>query len=266
MGLILRSHVCRTGAEPVFTPGLSPAGRLPRGRQGREPDPGQPLALDAGRDRAVPSGAAPEVLPDAKGCCAVCRTARSPRCSAPHARSASIASWWPAEHPPAWSRWCSPWSSPGSSTQPPSWATARQLDAALDWLLSRQSRIEQRLARQHPSQGVLVLYDVSSTCCEGRTCPLARHGYSRDGKRQIADRVRSAARQRWLSGGDRGRGQARRLLCHPHQPRRSHARRCRRGTGRQRFVPSRARLPVNQDGRSRDPHQAGSSTCVLARG
>lgn len=59
----------------------------------------------------------------------------------------------------------------------------QELYAALDWLLGQQSRIEQRLARRHLSQGTLVLYDVSSTWFEGRTCPLARHGYSRDGKR-----------------------------------------------------------------------------------
>jgi hypothetical protein len=62
-------------------------------------------------------------------------------------------------------------------------ATARHLYAALDWLLSQQSRIERRLAQRHLSQGTLVLYDVTSTYFEGRTCPLARRGYSRDGKR-----------------------------------------------------------------------------------
>ncbi|MGH8276341.1 MAG: IS1634 family transposase, partial [Steroidobacteraceae bacterium] len=59
----------------------------------------------------------------------------------------------------------------------------QELYAALDWLLSQQPRIEQRLARRHLRQGTLVLYDVSSTYFEGRTCPLARYGYSRDGKR-----------------------------------------------------------------------------------
>jgi len=59
----------------------------------------------------------------------------------------------------------------------------QDLYAALDWLLSQQSRIEGRLAQRHLSQGTLVLYDVSSTWFEGRTCPLARRGYSRDGKR-----------------------------------------------------------------------------------
>jgi Transposase DDE domain len=57
------------------------------------------------------------------------------------------------------------------------------LYAAMDWLLDRQARIEQRLARRHLRAGAPVLYDVSSSYFEGRTCPLARLGYSRDGKR-----------------------------------------------------------------------------------
>lgn len=59
----------------------------------------------------------------------------------------------------------------------------RELYAALDWLLGQQERIEQALARRHLQNGTLVLYDVTSTYFEGRTCPLARLGYSRDGKR-----------------------------------------------------------------------------------
>jgi hypothetical protein len=59
----------------------------------------------------------------------------------------------------------------------------QELYHALDWLLSQQPRIEQALARKHLSQGTLVLYDVTSTYFEGRTCPLARRGFSRDGKR-----------------------------------------------------------------------------------
>ena len=54
---------------------------------------------------------------------------------------------------------------------------------AMDWLLPRQARIGQALARRHLSDGTLALYDVSSTYFEGRCCPLARYGYSRDGKR-----------------------------------------------------------------------------------
>jgi Transposase DDE domain len=57
------------------------------------------------------------------------------------------------------------------------------LYAALDWLLARQGRIEDRLARRHLQEGQLVLYDVSSSYFEGQSCPLAQLGYSRDGKR-----------------------------------------------------------------------------------
>jgi Transposase DDE domain len=57
------------------------------------------------------------------------------------------------------------------------------LYAALDWLVERQAGIEDRLARRHFSEGELVLYDVSSSYFEGRSCPLAKLGYSRDGRR-----------------------------------------------------------------------------------
>jgi hypothetical protein len=57
------------------------------------------------------------------------------------------------------------------------------LYAAMDWLLDRQARIEDRLARRHLSDGELVLYDLSSSYFEGRCCELAKLGYSRDGKR-----------------------------------------------------------------------------------
>lgn len=56
----------------------------------------------------------------------------------------------------------------------------REAYEALDWLLERQARIETGLARRHLEDGVLVLYDVSSSYFEGRCCPLARHGHSRD--------------------------------------------------------------------------------------
>ena len=58
-----------------------------------------------------------------------------------------------------------------------------ELYGAMDWLLERQGVIEQRLAKHHLSNGALVLYDLSSTYFEGRCCPLAKRGYSRDGKR-----------------------------------------------------------------------------------
>ena len=57
------------------------------------------------------------------------------------------------------------------------------LYAALDWLLERQPAIEARLARRHLAGGTLVLYDVTSSYFEGKSCPLARRGYSRDRRR-----------------------------------------------------------------------------------
>lgn len=59
----------------------------------------------------------------------------------------------------------------------------QELYEALDWLVGQQGRIEQALARRHLQHATLVLYDVTSTYFEGRTCPLAKRGYSRDGKR-----------------------------------------------------------------------------------
>jgi transposase len=57
------------------------------------------------------------------------------------------------------------------------------LYAAMDWLLERQSTIQKKLAARHLSEGALALYDLSSSYFEGRCCPLAKIGYSRDGKR-----------------------------------------------------------------------------------
>ena len=57
------------------------------------------------------------------------------------------------------------------------------LYATLDRLYAQQDRIERRLARKHLSDGTLVLYDVSSSYLEGRTCSLARFGHNRDGKK-----------------------------------------------------------------------------------
>jgi len=57
------------------------------------------------------------------------------------------------------------------------------LYGAMDWLLERQARIERALAKRHLAEGALVLYDLTSVWMEGRTCPLAKRGHSRDGKR-----------------------------------------------------------------------------------
>jgi DDE family transposase len=61
--------------------------------------------------------------------------------------------------------------------------TEMDLYAAMDWLLERQEFIEKKLAARHLSEGALALYDLSSSYFEGNCCPLAKIGYSRDGKR-----------------------------------------------------------------------------------
>jgi len=62
-------------------------------------------------------------------------------------------------------------------------ASEDDLYAAMDWLLDRQERIEQKLAARHLAPGGLVLYDLTSSYFEGTTCPLAKRGHNRDGKR-----------------------------------------------------------------------------------
>jgi hypothetical protein len=64
-------------------------------------------------------------------------------------------------------------------------ANEDDLYAAMDWLLARQGTIQKKLAARHLSAGGLVLYDLSSSYFEGSTCPLARLGYSRDGKKGL---------------------------------------------------------------------------------
>ena len=58
-----------------------------------------------------------------------------------------------------------------------------ELLAAMDWLLARQERIEKTLAKRHLEGEGFMLYDLSSSYVEGRCCPLASLGYSRDGKK-----------------------------------------------------------------------------------
>ena len=62
-------------------------------------------------------------------------------------------------------------------------AEGDELYEAMDWLLDGQARIEKKLAARHLSAGSPVFYDVSSSYYEGRTCPLARQGHNRDGKK-----------------------------------------------------------------------------------
>ena len=62
-------------------------------------------------------------------------------------------------------------------------ADENDLYAAMDWLLAGQDRIQKKLAARHLQEDALVLYDLSSSYFEGSHCPLAKLGYSRDGKR-----------------------------------------------------------------------------------
>jgi transposase len=61
-------------------------------------------------------------------------------------------------------------------------ATEDHLYDAMDWLLARQRAIEKKLARRHLHAGAQVLYDLTSSYYEGKTCPLARFGHDRDGR------------------------------------------------------------------------------------
>jgi len=62
-------------------------------------------------------------------------------------------------------------------------ADVDELYQALDWLLARQHRIEAKLAARHLKDGAVVLYDTTTSYYEGRSCPLARFGHDRDGKK-----------------------------------------------------------------------------------
>lgn len=57
-----------------------------------------------------------------------------------------------------------------------------ELYAAMDWLLERQGGI----GWASPRAGCAALYDLSYSYFEGTHCPLAKIGYSRDGKRNKA--------------------------------------------------------------------------------
>jgi hypothetical protein len=61
-------------------------------------------------------------------------------------------------------------------------ASTDDVYAAMDWLVARQAGTEAALARRHLAPGGRVLYDLSSSWVEGSCCPLAKRGYSRDGK------------------------------------------------------------------------------------
>ena len=66
-------------------------------------------------------------------------------------------------------------------------ASTDDIYAAMDWLEHRQDAIEAGLAARHlapePNPSKMALFDLSSSWLEGRCCPLAARGYSRDGKK-----------------------------------------------------------------------------------
>ena len=66
-------------------------------------------------------------------------------------------------------------------------AATDEVYAAMDWLEGRQDAIEAGLARRHLAPAAnparMALFDLSSSWLEGRCCPLAARGYSRDGKK-----------------------------------------------------------------------------------
>ena len=64
-------------------------------------------------------------------------------------------------------------------------ATEDDLYEAMDWLLERQDKIQKKLAARHLKKDGLALYDLSSSYFEGTTCPLAKLGYCRDGKKGV---------------------------------------------------------------------------------
>ena len=74
-------------------------------------------------------------------------------------------------------------------------ASTDDIYAAMDWLGRRQDVIEADLARRHlgpePNPSRMALSGLSSSWLEGRCCPLAARGYSRDGKK-VAGAFRDA--------------------------------------------------------------------------
>jgi hypothetical protein len=68
-------------------------------------------------------------------------------------------------------------------------ASADEIYAAMDRLVSRQDAIERKLTAKHlgpqanPSK--MALFDLSSTWMTGNNCELAARGYSRDGKKGL---------------------------------------------------------------------------------
>src|ERR1700751_5091979 len=201
-------HVYRSGPQSRLAPGHPVARELSRGGQGQEAHAVEPLRLATRADRRL-QGTAQR------------RHRHSPGPGAHHNRPL-VAAWSGRGGPrpgaqdrprsvarPGWQPLPRPHPGPGGQPHPrsrlqacrrpravaghrdfqPGRATRSrgvdedELYSALDWLAVRQPAIEAALAKRHLSGGTLVLYDVSSSYLEGRRCPLAQFGYSRDGKR-----------------------------------------------------------------------------------
>src|SRR3984893_13299412 len=202
------SHVYRSRPQSRLAPGHPVARELPRGGQGQEAHAVEPLRLAARADRRLQGTAQRRHrYSQGPGChyhhplVAAWSCRRGPRHRAQD-RPRSVAR--PGRQP-------LPRPHPGPGAQPhprsrvqacrrralsPDTATSslgeqlglglvdeNELYSALDWLAVRQPAGEAALAKRHLSGGTLVLYDVSSSYLEGRCCPLAQFGYSRDGKR-----------------------------------------------------------------------------------
>lgn len=61
-------------------------------------------------------------------------------------------------------------------------ASENDLQAAMDWLIERPGKIEEKPAKRHLTESGLVLFDQTSSSFAGVTCRLAKRGYSRDEK------------------------------------------------------------------------------------
>ena len=68
-------------------------------------------------------------------------------------------------------------------------ASTDEVYAAMDYLLDRQDGIEKSFAARYLAPKVnpsrMALYDLSSSWMTGTKCPLAKRGYSRDGKKGL---------------------------------------------------------------------------------
>ncbi|MGH3339168.1 MAG: IS1634 family transposase, partial [Propionibacteriaceae bacterium] len=66
-------------------------------------------------------------------------------------------------------------------------ASTDEIYAAMDWLVDRQDAIQAKLAKRHlapqANPSGMALFDLSSSWVEGSCCPLAKRGYSRDGRK-----------------------------------------------------------------------------------